>query len=390
MNPSKTEQLESIVRPTGDHAYDGIITAINEDYVQVRLAGSPRKIIPNVIVADHIRKEVLRIGMFCKIGERHDREGKNTRTILTDILPQINYNDYAGKGTGIPKPPIISVSVNCDTQEWLITWSASPGATYYELYWSTDDEGSGATLITETLQREYDVPFDDDNPPKIYFAVRAISGVNNGELSAWVTDLQYLGSIPLITFGDDENHGTVTEAGRRYRCFDGLVEMSTNFGGSWEDVTPESVADTWSDTPAPTIADVSLAEEDRAYLVGRWENATNERRGSLWESDDNGDTWTEVPILEAAQDEIWPLWAEYNGAYFLLTVWQDIATVETLDLHVWTLDPLTYDSGHSLGAASAAEVDAKTKYAFPVLDPELIGVDDDTWWVAGNFAEVPA
>ena len=271
----KNEYLERLLRPPKDHPYDGRITEVYDRYVHVRLAGGgSRRIIKNVLIADHLleRKENIRRGVFCKISNQYQRE-QSGRWILTDIFPHIIVGDYGGVGTGIPGRPILSVSADCDEESWSISWSAVNFASSYELYWATDDSGSGATLITEQLTRTYDLAFDTETPPKKYFAVRAISGLFEGALSPWTSDPAYLLGGELAIFGDDDNHGTVTPAGIWWRVQDGVVERSADEGENWADVTPDAPDDDFSQSPAPGNTDISytqvLSDSDgNIYVVG--------------------------------------------------------------------------------------------------------------------------
>lgn len=383
MRRNETEQFADALRPKANYPYDGVIVSIFPDIVHVRLAGAPRKILTNVHIADHIDQEVLRIGMFVKLDGLYDRRDNTTgRTILTDILPQLNFGDYAGS-TAVPPPPTISVSADCDNSTWSISWTSVSPAEYYELYWSASSDGTGAELIKETFFRVADVQFDTVVPPKIYFAVRAISGIQEGELSAWVTDLDFLGSAPLIIFGDDFNHGHVTSTGSRWRLSDGKVEVSTSNGANWVDVTPPTVTNTWSDSPAPAPVDIEFNQiiGDDALLVifGDWQNAGSARRAYMWYSEDLGQTWTQVTMQNAGETEIDFLWAAYLNTEMLVTIWDD----GFIELQEWDITTTpSYTGKVSLGASTSGELDAKTYYAFPFMNA-------GGWYIAGRFQVVP-
>jgi hypothetical protein len=376
--------LEDLFREKADFAYDGTIVAIFPDVVHVRLAGAPRRILTNVIVADHIDQEVLRVGMFVKLDGLYDRRKSKGRTILTDILPNINYEDYAGKGTGVPPPPIISVSADCDNWLWNISWSAVKPVTYYQLYWSASSDGSAPALLVDTVFREAQVVFDVVVPPKIYFAVRGVSGVNEGELSAWTTDFFYLNSSPLISFGDSYEHGHLTPTGKtRWRVSPGKVEKSTSLGAVWLDVTPATVTNDWSDSPAPTPADITyfqlLGDDSNLFLLGRWQNSGGLWRSFLWHSTDDL-TWTGYSLLQAAETELQAIWAAYDitDSYLLVTFWAD----DELFIQRWDLPP-SFDQNVSLGASTLTEFNARTYYAFPVSN------NAGEYLIAGRFQTLP-
>lgn len=375
MRKSVVENLEQLTRKPGDHPYDGRITEVAGDYVHVRLTGGERKILSNVIIADHISRDVLRRGQFCKVEKLYDRERKG-RFILTAILPQIHHADYAGAGTGIPIPPTPSVQADCNAQTWTITWPAVE-CTYYELYWAANSEGSGATLITQTINRRHDVPFDEASPPKAYFAIKAVHGVNESNLSAWVTDTAFLTGAPLVAFGDGWLHGDVAvDDSQRWKVKNALVKESTNHGGSYVDDFPvTNPPNTWlDDTPVPTFVDLEYFQVLDDYRLARWQNGAGTYRGWLYD----GANWVAIYDQVNLPGECYPIWMDVSPDYVLVTAVAD----GQLELHVFNAADLTAHSKHSFGAATIGEVQAKTRYLFPVA----AGAD---WYVAGNFTQLP-
>ena len=383
---NKQQHLEKLQRPKKDHPYDGVITEVNETFVHVRLAGAARRIIHNVIIADHIiaRKEVLYRGLPCKVAKLFDRESQG-RWILTDILPNITYGDYAGAGTGIPDTPRISVQADCDTSTWSITWTPVD-CTYYELYWAADESGTGATLIQQTNFRGYSLAFDTSTPPKRFFAVRAVHGLFDGELSPWTTDPVMFTGGALVIFGDDENHGHVTPTSlTRWKCFDGQVLKSTDNGGSWTDVTPDAPDNDFTQTPAPTAATISyiqvFGDDNKIFVLGTYDDLTIKGGWIFW-TDDEGLTWVDKPATGmAAPLQIVPIWGAYNDTYVTLVVWTE-TSLASEELHYIIYDndaTLTDYEYDTLVLTSYADVVARAAYAFPVAVTD----NDDIFFFAG-------
>lgn len=375
MKKTVGENLEGLVRKPGDHPYDGIITEVlGGDYVHVRLAGSERKILSNVLLADHIDRQVLKRGLYCKVEKLYDRSKKG-RFILTAILPQINRGDYAGAGTGIPEPPQISVSADCETATWSVSWTAVE-CTYYVLYWSGSADGSGATKLKQTRNREADVPFDQASPPKVFFAVKAIHGVEESNLSAWVTDTSFISNAPLAAFGDSWLHGDVanTDARRRQGTMS-QVQNSTNHGVTWLDDLPGSnPPNTWLDSQGPAAADLLYIQVAGDYLLTRWQGDALKSRGWLW----TGADWLAIYDQTNLPVEVYPIWLAADDTTILVSC--------VADGHLYLLvfdNELAFVAKYDFGEATVGEVEARTKYLFPVI------AGPGAWYVAGRFGALP-
>lgn len=376
MRKTARENLEGIVRRVGDHPYDGIITeVIGGDYVHVRLAGSERKILTNVLIADHIDKDVLRRGLYCKVGMQYDR-AKKGRFLLTDILPQVNQGDYAGAGTGIPESPRVSVSADCDAAEWTVTWSAVE-CTYYEVYWAASSDGSGATMLKQTRDTQATVAFDPADPPKVFFAVKAVHGVEESTIDRWVTDTAFVSGAALVAFGDSWLHGDGDPSdSTRWQVKTALVKESTNHGATWRDDLPATnPGNDWSDAMAPTFSGLTYIQVVDNLRLARFQDLTASKwRGWIY----SGSAWTPTANPLSLPAESYPIWMDADATHVLVTCWQD----GNLWLHV--LDTgLTYVAGYDFGAATLAEVQARTRYLFPVI------AGPDEWYAAGNFAQIP-
>lgn len=174
-NPQET--IEKLLTKQKDFAYDGRIVEIFSEDVSVKLVGSPT-IERNIAIPSHIAHDELAKGMAVRLGMHQGRR------ILLAIFPQFDQElNYAGKGSIIPDPPKLTVVATKDG--WLVTWPPVPGAERYRVYRNdTADETSpddlGYTTDTSML-----VPYES---PYIYFAAKSVSGLNESEVSGWVTD----------------------------------------------------------------------------------------------------------------------------------------------------------------------------------------------------------
>lgn len=176
-NQSAFERIEAITKRPASMPYDAIVAEVFTDRASVRKVGN-NQILQQVLIADHIDKSKLRKGLPVRLGEHLGQP------IILAMLPQLEGDlNYAGKGSLILSPPAVSVTATSDG--WLVTWIAVPGADRYHVYRNdTADETTPDDLdyVTGTsLLVSYESPY-------IYFAVRAVSGLNESEVSAWVTD----------------------------------------------------------------------------------------------------------------------------------------------------------------------------------------------------------
>ncbi len=378
-----SEFFENLARGDAPRpSYDGIIVDVFPDVVNVRLAGAARRVITNVKIADHIRQEVLQKGMFCKVGGQFDRDGNRIgRYILTDILPQINYGDYAGRG-GIPEPPLLVANASCADNSWALEWSAVDGASHYELYWSADSLGTGAELITETVFREYNLGMDIVTPPKIFFAVKALAGLRESDLSAWVTDANFTVSAPLVSFGDDINHGHITSTNRAWwRVSTGKIERSTSQGAAWANVTDSSVPNSWGDSPAPLATDLDyiqvFGDDGGIYVLANWQNDVNAWRSWLLTSADEGSTWTWLILDDSLTTYSKAIWGAVNGTSIAITLGGD----DVLQLHIVDVLGFSFNGSQAISNAIESELDLRSEWAFPVT----VSDDDNLLFIAGHF-----
>ncbi len=171
------ESIESLLRRQTPNVQDARIVEIFPESVTVRPVGGD-EIRANVPIPGHIDRSKLIRGQAVRLGTHQGQP------ILLAVLDQFDEDaNYSGLGYPLPTPPQIHVTATKDG--WLVSWPAVPGATGYHLYRNdTPDETSPDDLgiTTETaVVAPYESPF-------IYFAVSAISGLNESEVSGWVTD----------------------------------------------------------------------------------------------------------------------------------------------------------------------------------------------------------
>ena len=383
-------RTQNLLRETAqEHALDGTIVNVFDGYVNVRLKGANRKIITNVMIADHIEQHKLYPSLPCKISRHYERGlNRGGRYILVAILP------LQSKTISIPpmvsRAPLCTAKVNCADSTWNLSWTQTE-AQSYELWWATDEEGNNAEMIIETVETVADVAFDEGTPPRIYFSVKSITNGVESDFALWVTDFAFLTSPPLVTFGDDENHGHVTPNGTRWKVYDGKVMKSIDQGASWQEDTPPDPPNTWSDSPAPTAAVIKyiqvFGDDDYIFVLGSWQNGTTQERGWMYFNDIlGGSGWTTLDLRNSSQDEINPIWGDYVAPFVFVTMWQKTGATEILNAQEWDFDnPPTHSNDHSLGASTLAQLASREYYAFP----ELTVDDSSLWHLVGRFAENP-
>jgi hypothetical protein len=171
------EAIEKLTRQTADFPFDGYIVEVFPESVNVKLIGS-ETIKRNVPIPDHIPFTNIRKGVPVKLGDHLGQP------MLLAIFPQLqNDLNYAGRGSVIPDPPAISVIAAKDG--WLVSWAAVPGADRYRVYRNDTADETSPDDLGYTGQLSMLVPYES---PYVYFAVRSISGLNESELSGWLTD----------------------------------------------------------------------------------------------------------------------------------------------------------------------------------------------------------
>lgn len=177
MNQSAFERIEGLVKRPASMPYDGIVAEVFPDQVTVRKVAN-NQILQRVLIADHIDKSKLAKGVPVRLGEHLGQP------IVLAIFPQLQGDiNYAGKGSVIPNPPTVAVAGT--SAGWLVTWTPVPGADRYRVYRNDTPDETTPDDLEYTPGTSLLVAYES---PYIYFAVRACSGLNESELSAWVTD----------------------------------------------------------------------------------------------------------------------------------------------------------------------------------------------------------
>lgn len=182
--PSALEEIEKLKRKTADFPFDGRITEIHQESVTVRLVGSDQ-VKRSVHIPSHIKVEDLAKGMAVRLGTH------GGKPILLATFPQLALDThYAGKGTIIPSPPKISVEAR--PGGWLIRWPAVTGANRYRVYRNDTPDETSPDEVGYTGGLQMTVPYNGTFPYPLpsfrYFAVRSVSGLNESQLSGWITD----------------------------------------------------------------------------------------------------------------------------------------------------------------------------------------------------------
>lgn len=170
----------------------------------------------------------------------------------------------------------------------------------------------------------------------------------------------------------------------------GAIYRSPDGGVTWVDVTPTTdPPNAWSDTPAPTVADLqfvcvkgNMFLLNWFYVLARWENGSGDYRGWLLWTEDNGVSWSWKAIHTS--NEVYPIYLAISlgGS---ANIWMTYLRGSTLYLskgHPLTPDTFTETS---LGSATITEVLDRDKWAFPVV---AYG-DDNLVFVAGRM-DAPA
>jgi hypothetical protein len=169
----------------------------------------------------------------------------------------------------------------------------------------------------------------------------------------------------------------------------GEIYRSLDCGLTWADVTPaESPPDTWEGSTAPSIElSTFVGIFSDSWNRGRFFALETQEIDGLWQgwlavTDNDGGAWQRVELYDGATlpAGIRPIWLACNGSYILVTVWVDAET-DILRLLVFDAETMDFVDEFDLGAATEAELNARTYIAYPrtVLD------DDDLWYIFGRM-----
>jgi hypothetical protein len=229
MNVSAIESIENLIERQPQETLDGRIVEIFEEAVTVRPVGSDQ-VRTNISIPGHIDKEELSLGQAVRLGIHQGQP------ILLAVLD--NFADdanYSGLGTRLPTPPMVWVIGIRDG--WRVNWSAIPGADSYQVYINDTQDGVSPTEVGIFNRTSIVIPYDGDPPTNKYVGVVAISGLNESDASAWVTDsiapetpdtfaaLNAIAGHNLTIGGNDVS---MTHTG--FRCWE--IEQATDGSGT--------------------------------------------------------------------------------------------------------------------------------------------------------------
>jgi len=150
------------------------------------------------------------------------------------------------------------------------------------------------------------------NPVEFAGFVASSSGVYYSDTTppVWTAKNTGLSGDDLIVYDVKINPSTqILAAGVKvvWRCGRGGIQVSVDGGATWVEKNPASVSNTWSDSPAPTVADLTFREllftGNRLFAMSTWQNASSAWRSWLFYTDDamdmRGDTAGTVTWSEA-------------------------------------------------------------------------------------------
>lgn len=107
-----------------------------------------------------------------------------------------------------------------------------------------------------------------------------------------------------------------------FRLQDAHIYRSVNCGVTWEEVTPiDDPPNSWSDSPAPTVADVTFVQrvdnihvnEQHIFLV-EWQNGLSEWRSWFLKTEDDGISWEWVSLaIDYPSSALWTFGSSLEG-----------------------------------------------------------------------------
>ena len=176
-NVTIIERLEALLEQQNPVVHDARIVEIFEESVTVRLIGQ-NEVRTNVTIPGHIDKSMLARGQAVRLGVHQGQP------ILLAVLD--NFNDdvnYSGLGYPLPQPPTVVVRARADG--WYLSWAVVSGANRYRIYRNDTPDESSPDEVGYVSGTSAIVPHE---LPYIYFGIKSVSGLNESEVSAWVTD----------------------------------------------------------------------------------------------------------------------------------------------------------------------------------------------------------
>lgn len=266
------EGIEKLTRQMADFPFDGHIVEVFPESVNVKLINS-ETIKRNVPIPDHIPFINIRKGVPVKLGNHLGQP------MLLAIFPQLqNDLNYAGRGSVMPNPPALSVVAT--RNGWLLSWPAVPGADRYRVYRNDTADETTPDDLGYTNQRSMIVPYES---PYRYFAVRSISGLNESELSGWMTD----STPPPVPTGFDVEDDI---QGHRLLMSSSDAAIADDGFKCWE------VQQADSNTGTNTVELGQMGKSDFPRLIQCPQGTTKYYRARAVDFADNASAWTDWQI----------------------------------------------------------------------------------------------
>lgn len=150
-------------------------------------------------------------------------------------------------------------------------------------------------------------------PPNYLGYIATSSGVYYSDGTSpitWTAKNTGLSGNDLITYDvmvDPATQNQVEAKKVVWRCGRGGIQVSIDGGAAWIEKNPASVTNTWTDSPAPTIADLTFRQllftGNRLFTIATWQNGSSLWRSWAWYTDTASTmragtagtvTWTEV------------------------------------------------------------------------------------------------
>lgn len=197
MAKSPFEHIENLQRKTADFPFDAYIVEVFTREVSVQLVGSST-IKRGVQIPDHITASRLRAGVPVKLTSYLDK------ITLLAVYDNLDYEEnYVGQGSIVPSAPVVSVFAT--PEGWSVSWLPVTGADQYRVYRNDTADETSVDEVGYTPETSIVVGYES---PYIYFAVKAVSGLNQSILSEWATD-DAAPSVPQTFFANSDVAGHV-------------------------------------------------------------------------------------------------------------------------------------------------------------------------------------
>lgn len=163
------------------------------------------------------------------------------------------------------------------------------------------------------------------------------------------------------------------------------------FKASTRDGTPVDVSptndppNTWSDAPAPTVADLDffflLSDrfiQNRIFALANWQNGSDEWRCWMIYTVDGGTTWTWYDFYDgyALPNSAKARGIAINGTYILMTLWEELVGIRLYEVSASDFSNL----GRQTASASLSNPDG-VNWFWPVTVVD----NDNLWWLHGHM-----